>query len=416
MIHKGKLLVFLSSALVALYGISAAFYGRVVATDQAYPALAVFMDALNKINDDYVEAPDMSKVQEGALRGLIDALDPASCFLTKEQAREVDRRTQEGSAGIGISLSKRSDVIYVVSVLEKGPADTAGIRPGDYLVAVDGVNTEYRSVIEVESMVRGAAGSAVKVGLFRSARTQPFDVEVVRGSDGIPSATAQMLEGKTGLLDISSLKNVALEQARIKLKTLISGGAERLILDLRDCADGNPEEGAELSNFFLKDGVIYTGKDREGKVVVEARALPERFITDLPMAVLLNGSTSGAAEIAAGALKDHDRARLVGEKSFGSGASQKRITLKSGALLIISTAKYYTPGGKMIQEENIRSTGIRPDIQWPDSDRRQDLLVESYFDEKEEAVKYRELKARIYREQLEKAQEVVRSLPADRRG
>jgi len=416
MLHKGKLIVFFGSAVIALYGISAAFYGKVVATDQAYPALAVFMDALSKVSEDYVEAPDMNKVQEGALRGLIEALDPHSCFLTQEQLRQIEKLKEEGSVGIGAVLAKRGDVVSVVSVLEGSAAQQAAIRPGDYLISVDGVSTEYKSVIEADALLQGQPGSKVKVGVFRSARSQPVEIEISRAAGTGPLPEAKMLEDKVGLLDVSSLQAGAFGQVRPQLKTLISAGAERLVLDLRDCADGGLEEGVELANYFLREGVICLTKDRNGTVLAEARAIPEKLVSDLPLVVLINGSTSGPAEIAAGALKDHSRAQLVGEKTFGTGASQKRIRLKNGSAIVLSTAKYYTPNGKMIQEDNVRSAGIKPDHQSPDSDRRQDLLVESYYDDKEEAVKYQELRTKINREQLGKALEILlSSAPAGRK-
>ena len=146
MFQKSKLIVFVSSALIVLYGISAAFYGRVVATDEAYKDLSVFIDALKKINDDYVKVPDLDKVQEGALRGLINSLDPYSSFLTKEQADALEKRKSNGKAGIGVVLSKRTDLIYAVSTTRNGPAAEAGLRPGDYLVVIDGVNVEDMSI------------------------------------------------------------------------------------------------------------------------------------------------------------------------------------------------------------------------------------------------------------------------------
>jgi carboxyl-terminal processing protease len=409
MLHKGKLIVFLGSALIALYGISAAFYGKVVATDDAYPALSVFMDALNKINDDYVEAPEMSKVQEGAMRGLIDALDPYSGFLTKEEVQQLKQKKQSGDAGIGVVLSKRGDIIYVVSVLPESTAQSAGLRPGDYLLSVDGTGLEDKNLIEAHAMLEGAAGTLVKLSVFRNSKTEPVEIEVTRSASPPVSVAQRMLDGKIGLLDVSSLRSPAVEEARTKLKTLISAGAEKVILDLRDCADGEAADGAELANLFLKDGVIFQSKDRQGKVVQQVDAAPEKYVTGLPLAVLVNGSTAGPAEITAGALKDRERARIVGEKTFGSGSSQKRIALKNGAVLVLSTAKYVTPGGKMIQEENIRSTGIKPDVECPTSDRRQDLAVESYYEDKDESIKYNELRSKIAKEQLEKALEILGS-------
>jgi carboxyl-terminal processing protease len=408
MLHKGKLIVSLCSALIVLYVVSVAFYGKVVAKDEAYKELSVFMEALKKITDEYVETPDMSKVQEGAMRGLLEALDPYSSFLTKDEFQALEKRKASGMAGAGMIISKRADVIYVVSTERDGAAAKAGIRPGDYLVAIDGSGVDDKSILEVDSLLRGEPGSKVKFSVFRSSRTKPVEIELTRKADAPVAVVSKMLDGNVGLLDVSSLANSTLDQVRVKLKILISAGAQKLILDLRDSADGTVADGAELANIFLKGGVIYYSQNRQGEKVQEVQASPEKFITDLPLVVLINGSTAGPAEITAGALKDQKRAVVVGEKSFGAGSAQKQIPLKSGAVLILSTAKYYTPSGKMVQdEESIRNTGIKPDVQAPDDDRRQDLMVESYFDDQNDAVKYRQLQDRIDKIQLEKALEIL---------
>jgi carboxyl-terminal processing protease len=407
MFHKGKLAVFLGSALIVLYGVSAAFYGKVVAKDEAYRELSVFMDALQKISSDYVEPPDLKKLQEGAMRGLVEALDPYSSFLSKEQADALKTRQAKGAAGIGVVLSKRTDLIYAVSVQHDGPADQAGIRPGDYVVAVDGTGTEDQSIPEVESMVRGPQGSSVKITVFRSSRSKPVDIEVSRKLDSPALVESRMLDGNIGLLEASSLSVPSMDQIRVKLKTLISAGAQKLLLDLRDCAEGKTSEGAELANLFVREGVLYYSQNRRGEKVEEVKANPEKFVSELPLVVLMNYSTAGAAEVAIGALKDHKRAVLVGDKSFGVGSSQTQIAMKSGALLIISNAKIYTPNGKIIQDETTRNTGIKPDIQSPGDERHQDLLVEAYYDEHEDSAKYRKLREKISKEQFDTAIEVL---------
>ena len=206
----------------------------------------------------------------------------------------------------------------------------------------------------MDSLLRGAPGSKVKLTLFRSSRTkasgcrdEPEEFERQRPVD------SRMLDGNVGFLDVSSLAGSSVEQAKVKLKTLISAGAEKLILDLRDCADGAPTDGADLANYFMRSRLIYYSQNRQGEKVQVVEANPEKFITDLPLVVLIDGSTAGAAEIAAGALKDQKRATIVGEKSFGVGSAQKTIQLKSGAVLILSTAKYCTPSGKVIQDETV---------------------------------------------------------------
>jgi carboxyl-terminal processing protease len=215
-----------------------------------------------------------------------------------------------------------------------------------------------------------------------------------------------MVSGNVGLLDVSSLENVAIDQVRLKLKTLISAGAQKIILDLRECADGTPADGAALASLFLKSGVIYYSQNRDGQKVQEITASPDKFVSDLPMVVLINGSTAGPAEIAAGALKDNKRAEVVGEKSFGIGSAQKQIALKSGSVLYLSVAKFYTPGGQMIEnDESPRETGIKPDIQSPDEDKLQALMVESYYDDQNSnnIEKHRQLQDKINQMQLDEA-------------
>jgi len=391
-----------------LYGISAAFYGKVVAKDEAYKELSVFMEVLRKVSAEYVEAPNMNSVQEGAMRGLIDALDPYCSFLSKEQYEAFQKRKASGNAGLGIVLSKRSDVIYVVSVEKESIAAEAGIRPGDYLLAVNGKDVENQSILEVDSFLHGAVGEKVKLTLFRSSRTtKPLEVEIALRDPLQNRVDSKMLEGNVGLLDVVSLGNSSIEQIKLKLKTLISAGAKKIILDLRDCADGAPKEGADLANYFMRSGTIYYSQNRQGEKVQVVEAVPDKFITDLPLAVLIDGSTAGAAEIAVGALKDSGRATVVGEKSFGTGSSQKTVQLKSGAVLILSTAKFCTPGGKVIQDEALTKAGIAPDVQAPEDEKRQDLIVESYYDEQEEAAKYKQLQEKIEKIQLDKALEIL---------
>ena len=407
--NKVKVLIFTVSLIVLLYGASAAFYAK-----EAYKELAIFMDVIQKIRDEYVEVPDMDKVHQGAMRGLFEALDPYSAFLTREQFDELQKRGASGSAGAGIVISRQSeaalvDVVSVVSVQAQGAADKAGIRPGDYLLSVNGEEVHNKSLFEVDSLLHGAAGAGVKLAVFRASLTSPQDIELTLHEPPTDQVTSRILDGNIGYLQIASLAGTSsVEQAKVNLKTLISAGAEKILLDLRGCAEGDTAAGAEVANFFLKEGVIYFSQDRNGVKLDVVDASPEKFLTGLPMALLINRSTAGAAEIIAGALKDHNRARLIGEKTFGVGASQKTIRLKSGAALILSTAKYCTPGGSIIQADTARSAGIAPDFESPDASMRQDLSVESYYDyDKDDDDKYRKIQEKIRQIQLDKALEVL---------
>jgi len=234
------------------------------------------------------------------------------------------------------------------------------------------------------------------------------ELELTRKLDVPRPVESRMLDGKVGFLSISSFNDATVDQAKLKLKTLLSAGADKIILDLRNCAEGTAQVGGEISNFFLHEGLIYYSKNRQGEKVLEIKADPAKFITDVPMVVLINGSTAGGAEIIAGALKDQKRAQIVGERSFGIGSAQKQIQLKSGAVIILTVAKYCTPGGNVIQQEDsIRNTGIKPDVQAPDEDKRQDLAVESYYDSQDDAGKYKQLLEKISKIQLDKALEIL---------
>lgn len=408
MLHKGKLLVFLGSFVIVLYGASAAFYGKVVAKDDAYKEITVLIDVLNKVDEDYVERPDMNKVEEGAMRGLIAALDPYSSFLTKEQYEALKTRKETGNAGAGMVLSKRSDVIYVVSCEHNSPAEQTGIRPGDYLISINGISVEDKSILEVESLLHGAADSKIKMEIFRNSESKPLDKELTLQVPPTVVVQAKIVDGDVGFLDISSLAGSAVDEIRNELLRIISMGAEKLVLDLRDCADGEPAAGADLANFFLRDGVIYFTQDRKGEKIQVVEADPQKFITQMPVVAIINGSTASAAEIAAGALKDRERAIVIGEKSFGVGSVQKTIFLKSGAVLVLTTAKYCTPSGKVIQDETLRDSGITPDVLVPDEDTRQNLVVDSYYDNQDEAVKYRLLMKKIDQIQTSKALELLK--------
>jgi carboxyl-terminal processing protease len=422
MFHKGKLLVLVSSFLVFLYGMSALFYGTVVAKDDAYKELSVFTDVLERVGKDYVENPDMNKVHIGAMRGLIDALDPYCSFLSKEQYEAIQKNKTNAKASVGIGLSKRSDIIYVVSCERDGAAAEAGVRPGDYLIEVNGKNIEDKSLIEADSLLHGVPGSKVKLTIFRSSRTKTLNFDLTNKLPAANLITSKMLDGNVGFLGVPSLDGSSIEQIKVKLKTLISAGAQKIIVDLRDCTDGEPESGADLANFFMRDGLIYFSQNRQGEKVLVVDAKPDKFITDLPMVVLIDSSTAGAAEIAAGALKDHKRATVAGEKSFGAGSAQKTVQLKSGSILILSIAKFSTPSGKIIQDELARNAGIAPDVLVPDEDKRQDLLVESYYNDQDNAakdkqlqeksdqediLKYRQLQEKIDKIQIDKALELL---------
>ncbi|HSW38368.1 MAG TPA: S41 family peptidase [Acidobacteriota bacterium] len=403
MLRKGKVLLFLGSLLVVIYGASVSFTGK-----DAFRELAVFMDVLHKIRNDYVEVPDMNNVQEGAMRGLISALDPYSSFLTRSQYDELQKRREQAAASAGMVLSRRAEVIYVVSCKPGGPAEQAGVRPGDYIIAVNGQGVENKSILEVDSLLRGPEGTRSTITLFRRFQTQPHEVEITYRRSASDQVRAEMLDGNTGYLRIISFKDPTAERVKKELNALIAAGARAILLDLRDCAEGSQADAAVVANYFIRSGIIYFTQNRHKERIEVVEAKPELFITDLPLAVLINSSTAGAAEILAGAVKDHGRGRVIGENSFGTGSVQKTISLKSGSVLILSTAKFCTPNGKIIQEESVRTTGIAPDIVVPDDKKRQDLAAEfAELTDEQDELRYRQIQEIIRNIQLDAALDLL---------
>lgn len=404
---KGKLFILSLSAAVIVYALVGLFYDRVAAKDDAYKELKIFIDVLKKVDDDYVEKPNVQKAMDGAMKGLVEALDPYSSYLSKEKIEAIEKRKETAKADIGVELSKRGGLIYVVSPISGGPADLTGIRPGDYIDTIDDKSVADASLYEAYDLLRGAENSQAKVSVIRSYITEPVEIKVKRELPKSPPISTRMITQYTGLIKVPYLAQGSAQQFKERLSEVIGNGAKRIILDLRNTPGGEFEEGIAIANLFLKNGVIVHIKTRDGnRIAQEARS--EQFICDLPVAVLANHGTAGAAEIIVGTILDNKRGQVVGEKTFGAASKQKTIPLRNGSVLIISVEKYFTPSGKSIQDESAKLAGVTPTIVFPTESYKSDLFFKAYFDEsagKDE--KYKKLIEKIENEQLEKAIEVL---------
>jgi carboxyl-terminal processing protease len=405
MYSKSKLVVMTLSALVVFYAALVMFYGHVVAQEGgAYKEIAVFVDVLKKISDDYVDAPDMQKVMTGAMKGLVDSLDPYGGFFQKDQLDQLDKKIKEQRGDIGVVLSKKPELTYVVSTIPGSPAEKADIRPGDYVISVDDASTFNMHLREVIGSLKGETGSKVRLGVLRGSQAEPIEIAVQREEIRIPEIHQQILDGNIGYLRPSFLGSESSQQFSARLKTLQSAKVSKILLDLRYVAGGDYEQAVEITNYFIKDGLLsYTqGKEKGRKDYV---AEESKMICDLPLVVLVNTSTMGAAEVIAGAVKDRNRGQLVGEKSFGSGSIQERVELKDGSILLLTTQRFFTPSGKAIQSATAKSAGVQPDFTVPDDKVKSDLLLKSYLDSRssEGSQSYRRLMEKIDSLQMEKA-------------
>ena len=322
----------------------------------AYRQLAVYSEVLSRIRSEYVEEPDMPAVTEGALHGLLESLDANSSYLTPEEYRQFKAEKNAGKGDIGATISKQFGYAAVVSVIPGGPADKAGLQDGDILESVEGRSSRELSLAEIDSLLSGPPGTAVNLSVVRERRAEPVKVAVTREVVQPPPIAEKMLEDGIGYLDVKALTKGKSQEIAGKIKALQKSGAKKFILDLRDASEGDEAEGMATANLFLDHGTIaYLQGQKYARE--DFNADPAKQITASPLVVLVNHGTGGPAEIVAAAILDNARGDLVGDKTFGIGSVQKTIPVDDGAALILSVAKYYSPGGKAIQD-----TAVTPDI------------------------------------------------------
>jgi len=369
--------------------------------DGAYRQLGVYSEVLSRIRSEYVEEPDIPKVTDGALHGLLESLDANSSYLSPEQYKEYKAHKTDGKADIGAAVSKRFGYGAVIAVIPGGPADKGGIEGSDIIEAIDGKSTRDMSLAELRDMLLGQPGSTLALSIVRARRAEPQKISVTRELVSYPPVSDKVLDGNVGYIKLDSLAKGKAQEIANKVKALQKQGATKLILDLRNCAEGDEAEGIATANLFLNHGTIaYLQGQKYPRQTFNSD--PSRAITTLPLVVMVNRGTAGAAEIVAAAVMENARGEVVGDKTFGVGSVQKVIEVPDGSALILSIAKYYTPGGKAIQD-----TAITPNVLVADVD--EDTILP---DEDESAAPPEEDKKderRQQDDQLKKAIEILQS-------
>jgi carboxyl-terminal processing protease len=319
--------------------------------DGAYRQMAVFNEVLMRIRTDYVEEPNLPEVSNGALHGLLEALDPNSSYLSPEEYKSYKQLGQQ-AAGVGAAVSKRFGYGNVISVVPDGPADKAGLVAGDIVEAIDDKSTRELSLAELTGILNGAVGSVVNLSVVRPTKSTPQKISITRDVVKYPAAKYSMMENQIAYIRPEGFPKGRSQEIAQRLRELEKSGAHKLILDLRNSGDGDISEGVATANLLLNHGQITY---LEGQKVPrqEFNADPSKAICTLPLVVIVNKSTAGPAEIVAGAVLGNARGDVLGDKTFGAGSIQKTIDLQDGGALILSIAKYYTPGGKAIQDAAI---------------------------------------------------------------
>jgi carboxyl-terminal processing protease len=318
------------------------------ANDKAYKSLVVYSEVLQKIQQDYVDEPNMHLVTAGSLHGLLESLDSESSYLTPREYTEYRQKsTNPSTAETGLNLSKRSGYIIVTSVLPESSAEKAGLHSGDFLESVGGFTTREMSVGQAKNLLAGQAGTGVKVGVIRRGKTQPEEVDLVREKPGQPKLIVRFPTLDAGRAD----------EVRTRLLDAQKQGISRAILDVRDCGRGSANEAVAVARLFVPSGTLTTLK---GQTVSEQvfSAEPSKVIWKGPVSVLMDGTTTGAAEVLAVSIANTKRGDLVGDRTFGLASEQKLIPMDDGAALFLTVANYYNADGKSILEEGVPPTEI----------------------------------------------------------
>ena len=354
---KTKAAILVSSFAVLLFVVVGSFGGVHASTgDGSYRQMQVYSEVLSRVQSEYVEDPNIPKVTEGALHGLVESLDANSSYLTPAAYKTFKARKSEAKGEIGATVSKRFGYAAVVSVLPGSPAEKAGIEATDIFESIEGQSTRDMSLPEIRSALAGTPGSNVNVSVVRARRAEPQKMVITRDVVSVPPVSDKMLEEGIGYVKVDALTKGKAQEIAGKIKFLERSGAKKLVLDLRNASEGEESEGVATANLFLNHGTITYLQGQ--KFPREAfNADPAKAVTSLPVAVLVNKGTAGAAEVVAAAILENARGDVVGDKTFGDGSVQKTIDLPDGGALILSVAKYYSPNGKAIQE-----TAVTPNV------------------------------------------------------
>jgi carboxyl-terminal processing protease len=337
------------------------------AEDGAYSQMRVYGEVLKKIQTDYVIEPNINDVTTGALHGLLESLDSDSSYLTPTEYKIYKDRPSTGVAQVGITISKRFGYATVVSVLPGSPADKEHLTDGDVIESIGEQSTRELSLAVIRLMLDGKPGTSVTFSVVRPRKADPDKLTLIRTIPAAPPLAEQQYENSTILyLKPGPLTAARVDEIAAKLKA--SSKATKVLLDLRDSSGDDARQGLRLANFFLKQGTLATLTGQKFPVQTFS-ADPAQFLTDAPLAVLVNRGTYGAAELAAAALEDAKRGDVVGERTFGEGSVQKTIELPDGAALLLTVAKYESPTGKKIQDEAVTPTvAVAPALEDDDED------------------------------------------------
>jgi len=365
--RAARIVIIIVSVIIFCYAGLGHVLGR-TPDEKAYKSLTVYGEVLQKVQQEYVDEPNMGTVTAGSLHGLMEALDPQSSYLTPREYEEYRKKLQNpGTGDVGLTLSKRYGYIIVLSVLPESPGTKAGIRSGDFFESIGGFTTRDMSVGQAMNLLTGQPGTGIKVSAIRSGKATPEEVELVREKIATPKMVSQKSDPDVLVLRPLSLESGRAAEIRTRLLDAEKQGIHKVVLDLRECGRGPVSEGVSVARLFVGSGTITTLRGQTVSAEVFS-ADPRQVTWKHPVSVLVDATTSGAAEVLASAIGANHRGDVVGERTFGLASEQKLIPLEDGAALFLTVANYYNPGGKSILEEGVTPTEVVRAIPLDDSD------------------------------------------------
>ncbi|HBH10752.1 MAG: peptidase S41 [Legionellales bacterium] len=322
--------------------------------------IRIFTEIFSKIKSDYVENIEDSTLLKNAIRGMLQGLDPHSAYLDKDSYKELQEGTSGEFGGLGIEVGYEDGFVKVISPIDDTPAKRAGIKAGDLIIRLDGKSVKGISLMEAVKMMRGKPGSEIELTILRGGEEKPFNVTIVRDIITVKNIKAETIESAFGYIRISNFQIHTvddLSKALTKLESENNNMLKGLVLDLRNNPGGLLNAAVGVSDLFLDEGLIVYTEGRVKGSKLKFNAKPSEMFKDIPIIVLVNGGSASASEIVAGALQDHRRAIIMGERTFGKGSVQTILPMNDETALKLTTARYYTPSGRSIQ-----ASGIEPDM------------------------------------------------------
>ena len=346
--------------IISIFFLKFSTFNPVVAAENdVYKKIDLFGEVLEKINKEYVDEINQSESMDAAIDGLLQSLDPYSAYMSPEIFNEMQTETSGEFGGLGIEVNMESGVVKVISPIDDTPASRAGIKAGDYIIKIDDIQVQGKSLSEAVDLMRGPVGSSIILTVRRIGQKKALKFEIVREIIQIKSVRADLLKNNVGYLRLTSFNENSGDQIREQIREFEkNGNINSYILDLRNNPGGLLSQAIRISDFFLDNGEIVSTKSRKASENRKWFAKKGDLIGGKTLVVLINYGSASASEIVAGALQDHKRAIILGENSYGKGSVQSIIPLKNKGAIRLTVAKYYLPSGKSISE-----VGVSPDIE-----------------------------------------------------